>query len=47
MVGEQHDIEDLTVLRGWSVGPEAKSNGCSSRGPELIPSNHMVAYSHL
>ncbi|XP_035293632.1 LOW QUALITY PROTEIN: H-2 class I histocompatibility antigen, Q10 alpha chain isoform X1 [Cricetulus griseus] len=34
-------------IRGWRDGSEVKGTGCSSRGPEFIPSNHRVAHNHL
>lgn len=30
--------------RGWRDAPAVKSSGCSSRGPESIPTTHMVAH---
>jgi hypothetical protein len=31
----------------WREGSVVKSTDCSSKGPEFIPSNHMVAHNHL
>jgi hypothetical protein len=33
--------------QGWKDGSEVKSIDCSSKGLELIPSNHLVAHNHL
>jgi hypothetical protein len=37
-------IKLTTRIRGWRDGSAVKSTGYSSRGPELIPCNHIVAH---
>jgi hypothetical protein len=36
-----------TSLVGWRDGSVVKSTDCSPEGPELNPSNQMVAHNHL
>jgi hypothetical protein len=44
-VGAKRACEE-TPTEGWRDGSVIKSTDCSSKGPELIPSNHMVAHNH-
>ncbi|EDL01299.1 mCG142063, isoform CRA_b [Mus musculus] len=34
-------------IRIWRDGSAVKRTDCSFRGPEFIPSTHMVAHNHL